>query len=327
MLKEFIEKANSIHNNFYDYSLVEYKNNKLKVKIICPIHGTFEQNPINHTQGQGCKKCYIEKSAIFFRKPKNILLEEFKSIHNNRYDYSLVEYINTNSKVNIICKNHGIFEQTPKAHLHGKGCPSCAIEYKAKKLTKNNNNFIGQCKSKHNSIYNYSKLNYINNKTDIIVICSIHGDFKVNPSHHLNGVGCSKCAGNYRMSTEEFIEKSKKIHDNKYDYNSVIYKNNNTVINIICSIHGIFNQKAKYHLLGCGCPKCNSSKGENEIRKYLNKYNINFKEQEKFENCKNEKELPFDFYLPEYNICIEYDGKQHFQSIKYFGGETQFMHR
>jgi very-short-patch-repair endonuclease len=127
------------------------------------------------------------------------------------------------------------------------------------------------------------------------------------------------------MSTEEFISKSKEIHDNIYDYSLANYKNMKSKIKIICLIHGIFNQTAVHHLLGCGCPICNSSKGENEIRKYLKKYNIIFKEQKKFENCKNKKELPFDFYLLDYNICIEYDGKQHFEPVQYFGGDKNFI--
>ena len=316
MLKDFIEKANYVHNNFYDYSLVEYKNNKSKIKIICPIHGIFEKTPLNHTQGQGCKKCSLEKTSTKFRKLENIILDQFLTVHDNKYDYSLVQYINTNSKIKIICNKHGIFEQTPKNHINGHGCPYCATENKAQKFKKNNQEFINVCLSKHNGFYNYSKTNYINNRTDIIVICPIHCEFNINPSHHLNGVGCSKCAGNYKNTTEEFIIKAKNIHNNKYCYNLLDYKNNKTKIKIICSKHGIFEQNPSHHLFGCGCPKCNSSKGENEIRKYLEKYNFIFKEQKRFDKCKNKKTLPFDFYLIEYNICIEYDGLHHYEPIR-----------
>jgi Zn finger protein HypA/HybF involved in hydrogenase expression len=248
MLEDFVNKSNLIHNNFYDYSLVDYKNNNIKVKIICPIHGTFEQIPKNHTKGQGC--------------------------------------------------------------------PKCATIYKAKKLTKNIDDFLNQVNITHNNFFSYDKINYINNKTDIVVTCPIHGDFTVNPSHHLNGTGCSKCSKTYRKSTEDFINKAKIVHSDRYDYSLTIFKNNKTKIKIICPKHGEFEQRPEHHLLGCNCPKCNSSKGEIEIRKYLKIYDIKFIEQKRFNECRNKKPLPFDFYLPNYNICIEYDGIQHYIPIR-----------
>jgi hypothetical protein len=138
-------------------------------------------------------------------------LDKVISLHNNFYDYSLVLYKNTNTKVKIICPRHGIFEQTPKNHSHKHGCPRCALEYKSKSLSKSNQDFISQSTIKHNNFYNYDKSNYINNRTKVIITCPIHGDFNSVPLHHLNGIGCSKCAGNYHKNTEEFIIKSLKI--------------------------------------------------------------------------------------------------------------------
>lgn len=248
MLKEFLEKSNLIHNNFYDYSLVNYINNKIKVKIICPIHGDFLQTPKNHTKGQGC--------------------------------------------------------------------PKCATIYKSKKLTKSTDDFINQCKNIHYNFYTYNNVIYINNKTNITVTCPIHGDFIINPSHHLNGTGCSKCSKNYNLTTDEFINKAKNIHGDRYDYSVTEYKNNKTKINIICKKHGIFSQRPEHHLLGCNCPKCNSSKGENLIRSLLIENEFNFKEQKRFDKCRNKKTLPFDFYLLDLNICIEYDGIHHYKPIR-----------
>jgi len=114
---------------------------------------------------------------------------------------------------------------------------------------------------------------------------------------------------------------SKLKHGNFYDYSLVEYTHSSKKVKIICPIHGEFEQNAGAHIRGVGCLDCNSSKGEKEIRLFLERNNINFSTQHIFENCKNERYLPFDFFLPELNICIEYDGLQHFKPIEYFGGE------
>lgn len=117
--------------------------------------------------------------------------------------------------------------------------------------------------------------------------------------------------------------------DSTYKYKSedINYKNTHDYIEIECGIHGKFKQKAYKHISGQGCPKCNQSKGEKEIEKILIQNNIEFENQKRFKNCINKKTLPFDFYLPKYNICIEFDGIQHFESLDIFGGEIEFQKR
>ena len=129
------------------------------------------------------------------------------------------------------------------------------------------------------------------------------------------------------MNKELFIKKANIKHSLKYDYSKVEYINATTKVIIICPLHGEFKQTTNNHLTGFGCPSCNESKGELRIKEYLNSKNINFKIQFKFKNCKNLETnylLPFDFYLPKYNICIEFDGMQHFKPIEHFGGEIAF---
>lgn len=117
---EFIKRAKDIHNNKYDYSLVNYKNCREKVKIICPIHGEFEQTPQNHLKGQGCPRCSGRK------KTADDFIKKAKQVHGDKYDYSKVEYINQIKKVKIICPEHGEFEQSPKYRIGKKmGCPKC----------------------------------------------------------------------------------------------------------------------------------------------------------------------------------------------------------
>ena len=125
-IEQFIEKARKVHGNKYDYSKVEYKGNRYKVCIICPEHGEFWQTPNNHLNGNGCKKCNIEKIS----KNKTLTTEQFikkaKLIHKNKYIYSKTKYINNNTKVCIICPEHGEFWQIPMSHIDNKSsCPKC----------------------------------------------------------------------------------------------------------------------------------------------------------------------------------------------------------
>jgi hypothetical protein len=125
-LNDFIEKSKLVHGDKYDYSLVEYKNNKQKIKIICPEHGEFEQTPKNHMNGKHCKKCGSANTGLKKRANINNFIETANLIHENKYDYSLVEYQSAIKKIKIICPVHGIFEQQPSAHVSQKqGCPSC----------------------------------------------------------------------------------------------------------------------------------------------------------------------------------------------------------
>ncbi|MDR0676087.1 MAG: hypothetical protein LBF97_03485 [Elusimicrobiota bacterium] len=248
--EEFIKRSKIIHNNKYNYNLVKFINNKTKVKIICPIHGVFKQIPYSHLKGHGCKRCAEQEKANNKKYSTNEWIQKVNKLHNNKYDYSLVEYKNSNTKIKIICPIHGVFEQMAGNHLQGQGC--------------------FKCKNEQQSINN-------------------------------------------RKPQEQFIKEAQQIHNNKYDYGLVKYIGKKNKIKIICLKHGIFEQRAGDHLHGHGCPKCQNSKGEEQIEKILIENNIHFISQYKFNDCKNKRKLPFDFYLPEYNTCIEYQGEQHFK--------------
>ena len=154
---EFIPRSNLKHNNKYDYSLVEYVNNCTKVRILCPIHGVFEQRPDKHLRGQGCAKCASNVRALALKrkgkervaKAKSEFVSKAQETHGNRYDYSLVEYKNNRAKIKIICREHGEFEQEASSHLRGQGCPHCAraesgfTRTKFKQKCIKNNNGLG----------------------------------------------------------------------------------------------------------------------------------------------------------------------------------------
>jgi hypothetical protein len=162
----FFEKCNIIHNNFYDYSLSNFIATNKKIKIICPIHGVFEQNCLNHMRGQKCIYCANKKLH------KEKFIERSNEIHNNRYDYSLIEYKNVHTKVKIICNLHGIFEQIPWNHLNSEGCPYCAKNKTNLKL------IIDRAAIIHDNKYDYSLITeYKNNRDKIKIICPEHGVF------------------------------------------------------------------------------------------------------------------------------------------------------
>jgi very-short-patch-repair endonuclease len=192
-------------------------------------------------------------------------------------------------------------------------------------VRKTTEKFIQECQKIHKK-YDYSLVEYVTNKTPVKIICNIHGVFSQIPSHHLKGSGCPKCANDVK-SIEFFIEKSKLIHGNYYDYSKVEFKNTNNKVIIVCPKHGDFSQQPKHHYNGAGCPYCKQSKGERDIIKYLKENNIKFISQKRFNDCRDKKPLPFDFYLPELNICIEFDGEQHFKSKSVFGGDKEFENR
>lgn len=189
-------------------------------------------------------------------------LEEFiiesNAVHNYKYDYSKVEYINTNTKVIVICKEHGEFSIQPNIHINKKiGCPKCS---KCRRLTVDI--FIEKSTMKHGNIYDYSLITEFKNAhSKVNIICEKHGVFEQKINSHLNGRGCPTCGAINRKNsktktTEKFIEESEIIHNYKYSYNKTVYKKGYTKVIIICKIHGEFEQIPNVHRMGHGCPQC-----------------------------------------------------------------------
>jgi very-short-patch-repair endonuclease len=200
-------------------------------------------------------------------------------------------------------------------------------ERKMKKLTQYE--FISKSKEIHGNRFNYSKVEFKNVRSKIIIICPDHGEFLIRASNHTHmKQGCDACAREKHKLTElipERLENLKKTHNNKYKYQDLSV--NKGFIKIICPSHGEFNQYLYFHEYGHGCPECNStSRGENKIKSILENKNIKFKRNYEFKDCKRIKRLRFDFYLLELNLCIEYDGEHHFIENKYFGkGNLEYM--
>jgi very-short-patch-repair endonuclease len=172
--------------------------------------------------------------------------------------------------------------------------------------------FIQKAKLLHGDKYDYSLTTYINSQTKVKIICKNRGTFEQRPNDHLKGYLGGK-RGRTPLTTVEFIDKAVLVHRLLYDYTLVDYNNMLCNIKIVCKKHGMFEQTPNNHLLGHGCPICKSSKGELKIYNWLTDNNIIFETQKKFDKCRSKQPLPFDFYLPDHNLCIEFDGKQHFK--------------
>ena len=310
--KEIILKFVEIYGNRYDYSLVKYENSKSKVDIICKIHGVFSKRASCHLSGSGCSKC----SRIKRSNDDAILC--LKNIHNDRYDYSKLIYRGAKEKVIIICHIHGEFLQKYSTHLSSSGCPKCSC------IRKTTKGVISLCKTIHNNLYDYSKFIYTTGKSKSIIICKIHGEFSQIVDNHIGlKHGCPKCSGIEKRKLEDVVYELNDVHNNSYDYSKFVYKNSKTKAIIICKIHGEFTQRPDNHRNGQGCPRCSSSKGELKVIEYLNNNNNNrYITQKSFKDCVYKGELKFDFYLPDENICIEYDGIQHYEVVEKFGGAS-----
>ena len=306
-LKQFIEKAKKVHGDKYDYSKVEYINSQTKVCIICPEHGEFWQEPSAHVRGHNCPKCSNIKRGDTFRSNGTKFIEQAKNVHGGKYDYSKVEYINSSTKVCIICPNHGEFFILPQNHLLGQGCPKCV----GKHLT--TEEIITKFKQVHGDKYDYSKVEYNKMHEKVCIICQEHGEFWQTPSKHINGQECPKCAVEIRtnkrlIGTDEFIKRAIEKWGNLYDYSKVRYNKVNEKVEIICKKHGSFFQRPFDHLHGHGCPVCGKLESKDEIELYdyicgiIGKENI-IKNDRKVLNGKE-----IDILIPSLSLGIEYDG-------------------
>lgn len=185
-IKQIKQKCVKTHGSKFKYDFSNFKDTNSKIVITCPVHGDFEQNIRSHYNGTGCKRC---------SKPGYIwTLQEFllkaKEVHTDLYDYNKVtHYKNTEAKVPIVCRQHGLFWQAPHEHLSGKGCSVCAGN---KPMA--TNEFIQKASIKHNGLYSYPRIEKFSQLPEKLTItCEQHGDFQQNPSHHLSGSGCQIC--------------------------------------------------------------------------------------------------------------------------------------
>lgn len=321
---EFIANAIKIHGDKYSYDKVDYVRSLSKIIITCPTHGDFEQSPSAHLSGRGCFTCAHESIGLASRSTTEEFIEKAKKVHGDKYNYDSLIYTTSIEYVNIVCKKHGVFKQRANQHLSGYGCYACGPAHQS-----TTEEFIAKAIIIHENFYNYDEVKYMAYDKDVRLKCPYHGLFFQHPIVHLSGSGCPKCARirirDALMSSQTtFIECAKKIHGDFYDYSKTNYDGCKNKIIIICKKHGEFKQTPFVHMRGSGCPRCKMTTGEKFIYILLQNMNINFIFQKKFDGCVDVKPLKFDFYVEQHNMVIEYDGKQHFEPIDYFGGVENF---
>lgn len=317
--EEFIKRAKLIHGDRYDYSKVNYINNSTKIILFDNVlKEYFTITPASILNGCGNKNNVKNILSQKFSMGKNTFIEKAMKKHGDRYDYSKVNYINNRTKVCIICPEHGEFQQTPDKHLRGQGCPKCCR--KNKKYT--TDEFIEQAIKIHGNLYDYSETIYGKNKKEKVkIICPKHGPFLITPESHLQGSGCKYCTVGEVFNTEDFINKAKNIHKNKYIYDKTIFTGAFNKVIITCPQHGDFLQTPHKHIQGHGCPECAKlfRKKETELYNILKSV---FKENDIIHSYYNPKVLgkqEIDIYFPNEKIGIEFQGEQHFMPIDFSG--------
>ncbi len=262
---------------------------------------------------------------------KKITTDEFVKraikVHGYKFDYSNTIYSTLDSKTNIECKIHGIFSQNAADHLNGNGCPQCSGNKKVDTPT-----FIQNAKNKHGEKYDYSLVEYTNNKTKIKIICPEHGMFEQQPNNHISGQGCPLCK-NEKVKLAATKPKQQILNELNESFDGMGYEfilddyiDSRSYVSVICPTHGEFKRKLQTLRRGHICSDCagHQSKGERAIREWLEEHNIEYIPQMKFKGCTFNRELKFDYYLPNHNTCIEYNGKQHYYVSSKFGGEEEF---
>ncbi len=250
---EFIQEAQAVHGDLYDYSKVEYTTSNNKVLIIDPEYGEFKQLPLVHIRGSGHPTRGKIKSGPK-RKTNEQFIEEASKVHNNLYDYSKTQYKGVFTKVIVIDPDYGEFLVTPANHLKGRGNPVRGTKNAADKRRLTKEEFIQRAKQAHGDLYDYSKVEYINDFTKVKIIDPEYGEFWQIPGNHIKGHGNPRRTGLYSLTTDEFIEEANKVHNNLYDYSKTAYKNMATKVLIIDPDYGEFWQQAQSHLRGRGNP-------------------------------------------------------------------------
>lgn len=294
----FVAEAIEVHGNRYNYEKVNCKTAKGKVTIICKEHGAFQQSYSNHVKHkQGCPKC-----AGKMKKTTEEFISDACMVHGDTYDYSLVDYKGKARKIAIICRKHGVFEQTPNTHLNGAGCMLCHRDAMTTSVVE----FIVKAREIHGDKYDYDQVAFTRLTDKITITCPQHGPWEAVAADHVHKRrGCPTCSG-YKLTRDEFIRRANFLHGDKYDYGLTVYDGYSSPVTITCPKHGNFTQTPDSHLQGKGCRMCANvgpSKGQREILDFISQH-AKAVEEYKFDGSRR----AFDIYLPEHKLAIEYNG-------------------
>lgn len=322
--KRFWERIYNTWGDKYNYSQTVYKPDNEYINVICRKHGLFTINCGNFKNKHGCKVCDNENKSYTNDK----FLKDVNIIKGDWYEPITEAHGVEKQKVIILCKTCGnLFSTTPRNFLKSKSCPYC----KPRKLTEEN--FIKRIDDIYHGSLKYIK-GFKNVRSKVVMKCECGAEIIKSAEHFLLGVQCPYCstASNKPLTQNDFIQRAKEIHGDKYDYSLVEYNGLYNNVKIKCNIcNRVFYQKPLYHIYySSGC-SCRSSKGEEKIAALLDQYKINYIRQHKFKDLKTGERLSsclkLDFYLPDKNLVIEFNGAQHYEAVDIWGGEEDFKLR
>lgn len=336
--EEFIKRAKSAHpHGLYDFSNSKYYGQIEHTSFFCNLHlQECKILPVNLWRGSGCYDCGVTRRAQSSALDHADFLAKSINSHEDDYDYSMVDYVNSSTHVIVGCYEHGYWSVLPSNHMYGKSrCPVCSRRDSGKRrsisLTKDTEWFVAVAEEIHHFKYDYSKTEYKGSREKLWIECpeSGHERFEQWPRVHLEGKGCPKCgresaAATARLSHEEVIKRFSDIHRNRYDYSQAEIYGGDSYIKIGCpeETHPIFTQKVSTHLEGKGCPRCSLSKGETAVARLLDLASVDFEVEFVMEDGVDNRRLRFDFYIPSKKLLIEYDGEQHYRPVT-FGGMSK----
>lgn len=331
---DWISDFVAFHGDTCDYSktIVAGSNNKIEVR--CTVCGhTFFPTPSNHLRGSGCIKCAAKKRALAITFDTAEFIRRAIIEHGDKYSYHCTVYVNSQKKVEIYCNTCcEIFTQLPNGHLQGKGCKKCALVTNGLNHRTPSEEYFERVRVLHENAYGYDKAVYLGSNEKIEIDCRTCGaTFWQTAGSHLSGCGCPHChfaniGDSKRKTQDRLIEQFREKHGDTFTYDVSMYVNDRSKIKVTGNACGhVTWQTFRDHLFGFGCPICSQeldeSLGATQIRSVLSDLDIAYATEHSFPGCKGERKLRFDFYLPEFNACIEYQGPQHYSAVPYWGGQ------
>ena len=222
----FIKKAREVHGDKYDYSKVKYESTSTKICIICKEHGEFWQTPYSHLNGHGCSKCAYEVKRQRHIYSQKEIIEKLRSLFGDRYSYDKVVYKAMKVPITLVCHEkdkdgveHGEFSMRPvNIFSSHQECPKCYDDRRSRLQRKPIERFVEDANRIHNGLYEYHKVEYVNGKTKVCIVCPIHGDFWQSPTNHLKGKGCPYCSENAKKWNKESCEQEARKYEYIFDF-------------------------------------------------------------------------------------------------------------
>lgn len=333
-LNEFKDKFyKRFPNKGFDLSKSIYINSHTLMDVVCNNGHTFQARPCDLMNGGGCPYCCGTKKLS-----REDFIRNATFVHNGYFTYEHSDdFTNVSSLVTVTCPVHGDFKVKANNHLNGANCKKCAKEGITHRITKrekihnstkklSQDEFINKLFEKCGDKYSITdRTIYNGNNQKLILRCKEHGEFQITPSHLFNGRGCPYCGGNKPKTREEIIELINEAQPYAdYDFGCFEYKGIHTTSRVKCNRCGcyFYNSPSNMITYHNGCPSCNGSVMEKEIKFLLGKNSIKFEVQKTFDWLVYKGHLYLDFYLTDYNIAIECQGKQHFEEVNFGYGKT-----